>query len=70
MRTISIGFPSMTPKLTMWEGTEDEEQFVIKGLKTKPYIKAYGIRYDLTAQEVKTMKHMLQAMQVFKGGRT
>lgn len=62
MRTISVGFPSMTPKLTMWEGTDDEEKFTIKGLSTKPYIKAYGVRYELTSQEARTAQEMVKAL--------
>ena len=30
MRSISIGIPSGKAKMTLWEGTEDEEKFDIK----------------------------------------
>ena len=63
MRTVSIGFPSLVPKLTMWEGTDDEEKFTIKGLNRKPYIKAYGVRYELTSQEAKTAQEMVKTLR-------
>ena len=53
MRPISIGFPSGKIKMTLWEGTEDEESFPVKGVKRgKPYVQAYGIKYELTEEEV------------------
>ncbi len=56
-RPISIGFPSGKLKMTLWEGTEDQETFPIMGANTKcPYCKAYGIRYDLTETEIRNMK--------------
>ena len=33
MRGIRIGVPSGKAKMTLWEGTEDEESFEIKSLK-------------------------------------
>lgn len=53
-RPISMGFPSGKLKMTLWEGTEDEQSFQIFGMKTgKPYVKAYGVRYNLTEEEYK-----------------
>jgi len=65
LRPISVGYPSMTAKLTLWAGTENEEKFTIKGINKKPYVKAYGIRYELTPQEVRMMHNM---MDIFKKG--
>lgn len=54
MRTISIGFPSGKVKMTLWEGTEDEESFPVKSLKRgTPYVMAYGIKYELTEKETR-----------------
>lgn len=53
MRPISIGFPSGKVKMTLWEGTEDEESFPVKGVKQgNPYVQAYGIKHELTEEEV------------------
>ena len=64
MISISIGFPSGTAKLTLWGGTEDEEQFKIKGLNKKPYVMAHGIKYPLTSQETELLHDMMDS---FKG---
>lgn len=54
MRKITVGVPSGKAKMTLWEGTEDQESFEIKSLKRgTPYIMAYGIKYELTEEEVK-----------------
>ena len=45
--------------MVMWEGTEDQESFPIKAIKTKPYITAYGVKYFLTDAEVKTMNQLI-----------
>lgn len=53
MRPISIGVPSGQVKLTLWAGTEDETAFPVVMLKRgKPYVKAYGKRYELTEEEI------------------
>lgn len=54
-RYITVGFPSGKVKLTLWAGTEDEESFPVKGLRNccKPFVMAYGIRYELTEDEVR-----------------
>ncbi len=67
MRTITMSVPSMTIRMTLWEGTEDEEQFVVRGLKSEaPYVKAYGIRYPLNRDE---RKHARELMKVFSDWR-
>nr|DAQ31603.1 MAG TPA: hypothetical protein [Caudoviricetes sp.] len=53
MRTIKIGIPTETLKLVLWEGTEDEKAFKIRSLNNKPYVLAYGVRYNLTSEEIK-----------------
>ena len=58
-RPISIGVPSGKLMMLMWEGTEDQESFPIKGIKTKPYVTAYGVKYYLTDAEVKTMNQLM-----------
>ncbi len=56
-RTIVMGYPSGKLKITLWGGTEDEQTFPIIGAQTDhPYCRAYGIRYDLTKQEIVNMK--------------
>lgn len=60
MRSISVGMPSGTVKMTLWENTPDEEKFPIKSLKRgTPYVIAYGIKYELTEQETKVAKQFL-----------
>lgn len=60
MRPVAIGFPSGRLKMTLWAGTEDEQSFQIFGMKTgKPFVKAYGIKYELTEEE----KQMAEKMQ-------
>lgn len=51
MRNIRIGFPSGVCKLVLWEGSPEQEAFVIKAPKTKPYVEAYGTKYFLTKEE-------------------
>lgn len=59
MRTISIGVPSGKAKITLWENTEDEETFEIKSLKRgTPYVVAYGIKYELTEEEIKYLRNI------------
>ena len=65
MRSISIGFPSGMVKLTLWEGTEDERSFPVKSLKRgRPYVKANGIKYELTDEEVSYIKRVLGVMGI------
>lgn len=60
MRPISIGFPSGQVKMTLWADTENEESFPVKCLKCgKPYVKAYGIKYELTEEEVNFIRAVL-----------
>ena len=63
MRTIRISVPSGKVKMVMWEGTEDEEEFEIKSLKRgTPYIKAYGVKYELTKEEINYIKSVLSVI--------
>ena len=65
MRSIKIGVPSGKAKMTLWENTEDEESFEIKSLKRgTPYVMAYGIKYELTEEEVKYLRNMQQIIGV------
>lgn len=59
MRSIRIGVPSGKAKLVLFEGTEEEEAFEIKSLKRGiPYVTAYGIKYELTDEEINYLKSM------------
>ena len=59
MRSIRISIPSGKVKLVMWEGTEDEAAFPIRAIGSRnPYITAYGIRYDLTDEEISVLRGM------------
>lgn len=59
MRSISIGYPSGVVKMALWEGTEDEESFPVKSLKRGvPYVKAYGVKYELTAEEAQFARNL------------
>lgn len=61
MRHISIGFPSGKVKMTLFENTEDEKAFPVKCLKRgKPYVEAYGIKYELTEEEVNFIRAVLK----------
>lgn len=52
--------PSKTPKLWLWEGTEDEESFPIKAARgDKPYVIAYGKKYYLTDAEIIILRQMM-----------
>ena len=53
MRSVRKRMPSGTLMLVLWEGTEDEEAFKIRGLNSNPYVIAYGVRYNLTSEEIK-----------------
>lgn len=65
MRSIRIGVPSGKAKMTLWENTEDEEIFDIKSLKRGiPYVMAYGIKYELTEEEIKYLRNMQQIIGV------
>ena len=53
MRPIKLGVPSNKVKMTLWASTEDERDFIVKGLKSNsPYVTAYGVKYYLTKEEV------------------
>ena len=61
MRNIRIGVPSGKLKMTLFEGTEDEETFEIKSLKRGvPYVTAYGTKYYLSNEEIQVVKKLLQ----------
>lgn len=60
MRPISIGFPSGEVRMTLWQGTEEEKTFPVKCAKRgKPYVQAYGIKYELTEEEVNFIRAVL-----------
>lgn len=60
MRSISVGVPSGKAKMTLWEGTEDQEVFEIKSAnRGTPYVMAYGVKYELTEEEIEKL-HQLQ----------
>lgn len=51
--------------MVLWEGTEDEKAFPIKSLKRgTPYVMAYGIKYELTEDEAKMAKTLLEALDL------
>lgn len=61
MRSIRMGVPSGKLKMTLFEGTEDEETFEIKSLKRGvPYVTAYGTKYYLSNEEIQVVKKLLQ----------
>ena len=63
MRSIRIGVPSGKAKITLWEGTEDEESFEIKSLKRGvPYFLVYGIKHELTDEEIKHLRLMQKVL--------
>lgn len=63
MRSIRISVPSGKVKMVLWEGTEDENSFEIKSLKRgTPYVIAYGIKYELTEDEIKNLRVMQKLM--------
>lgn len=65
MRSISIGIPSGKLKMALFEGTEDEHYFDIKSLKRGiPYVLAYGVKYELTKEEIKYLR-VLQRFSSF-----
>ena len=65
MRKIRVCVPSGKAKMVMWEGTEDEESFEIKSLKRgTPYIMAYGIKYELTEEEINHLRMMQKVASV------
>lgn len=64
MRSIKICVPSGKAKLVLWENTEDEEAFEIKCIKRgTPYVMAYGVKYELTEEEIQCLKNMLQIVK-------
>ena len=61
MRSIRMGVPSGKLKMTLFEGTEDEETFEIKSLRRGvPYVTDYGTKYYLTNEEIQAAKKLLQ----------
>ena len=66
MRKIIVGVPSCKAKMVMWEGTENEESFEIKSLKRGiPYIMAYGVKYELTEEEINHLRMMQKVASGF-----
>ena len=67
MRSIRISVPSGKAKMTLWENTEDEEAFEIRSLKRgTPYVMAYGVRYELTEDEINHLRFMQKVSGSFK----
>ena len=65
MREIRVGVPSGKAKMVMWEGTEDEERFDIKSLKRgAPYVIAYRVKYELTEEEINSLRLMQKVASV------
>lgn len=65
MRTIRIGIPSGKAKMVLWEGTDDEEVFEIKSLNRGiPYVMAYGVKYELTKEEIENLRIMQKVAMV------
>lgn len=65
MRDIIIRVPSGKARMILWQGTEDEESFEIKSLKRgKPYVMAYGIKYELTEEEINHLRFMQKVANV------
>lgn len=47
--------------MTLWEDTDDAEAFEVKALKSgKPYVKAYGVKYYLTDEEIRFIDTVLK----------
>lgn len=65
-RYVTVSLTTGKAYLRMWVGTEDEMQFLIKAPKTKPYVMAYGVRYDLTRKEIESLKHQMKAGEGFR----
>lgn len=62
MRPLSIGSRTGKIRMALWEGTEDEEFFYVRGLASEaPYVQAYGIKHPLTPEEIKGARE-LQAL--------
>ena len=67
MRNIIIEMPSGKARMVLWEGIEDEESFEIKSIKRgTPYVKAYGIKYDLTEEEIRHLRFMQKVIAGIK----
>ena len=65
MRSILISVPNGKSKMILWEGTEDEETFEIKSLKRgTPYVMAYGVKYELTEEEINHLRFMQKVANV------
>ena len=70
MRNIRITIPTGKAKMTLWEGTEDEESFEIKSTKRNiPYVIAYGIKYELTEDEIKYLRFIQEVSNCVFTGR-
>ena len=63
-RPIGIKFPSGTPTITLFYGTDDETSARIYAPKSdKPYAKMDGVTYYLTKNEIKNLRAMLGAFK-------
>lgn len=46
--------------MILWADTEDEKAFPVRCAKRgKPYVKAYGIKYELTEEETQFIRAVL-----------
>ena len=67
IRTIKVGVPSGKAKMVLWEGTEDENSFEIKSLQRgTPYVIAYGVKYELTVEEIKHLRMMQKVASIVR----
>lgn len=66
-RYVTVSVFTGRPYLMLWANTEDQEEFPIKAIKTNPYVKAYGVRYDLTKKEIEQMNKMISDSQRIGG---
>lgn len=68
MRSISIGIPSGKLKMALFEGTDEERYFEIKSLKRGiPYVLAYGVKYELSKDEIKYLRVLQRFTSYFCG---
>lgn len=66
-RYVTVNLLTGKPYLMLWANTEYQEEFPIKAIKTKPYVMAYGVRYDLTNKEIGQMNKMISDSQRLGG---
>lgn len=63
-RSIVIGLPSLTPKMVLFEGYDDEVRLPIRAYKRgKPYVMYMDVKYYLTEEEVKELNFQLDILK-------